>query len=127
VDIKVHKTTGVLSDECHACLKCVAVCPEPDTLYLSAAKKSAVLQPALYAVIICLLFIGASVIGRLTGHWQTSISNAEYSFHVAQLDTPFYQHNRGQVPVYNKDAWMLMMDRIKKSGRAWRKGQRLRD
>jgi hypothetical protein len=80
-----------------------------------------------YALIICLLFIGASVIGRLTGHWQTSISNAEYSFHVAQLDTPFYQHNRGQVPVYNKDAWMLMMDRIRKSGRAWRKGQRLKN
>jgi ferredoxin len=117
----------VLSDECHACLKCVAVCPEPNTLYISAAKRSGVLQPALYALVICLLFIGASAIGRLTGHWQTSISNAEYSFHVAQLDTPFYQHNRGRVPVYNKQAWMIMMERIKKNQKPWRKGQRLWD
>jgi polyferredoxin len=127
VDIKVHNTTGVLSDECHGCLKCVAVCPEKDTLYISAAKRSGILNPLLYAAAICLLFIGGSVIGRWTGHWQTGISNYEYSFHVAHLDTPFYQHNRGQVPVYNKQAWMMMMERIKKSKRAWRGGQRLKD
>ena len=127
VDIKVHKTTGVISDECHGCLKCVAVCPEKNTLYLSTAKRSGILNPLLYAAVICLLFIGGSIIGRWTGHWQTSISNYEYSFHVAHLDTPFYQHNRGQVPVYNKQAWMLMMERIKRSKGAWRKGQRLKD
>ena len=127
VDIKVHKTTGVISDECHACLKCVAVCPEKDTLYFSASTRSGILKPLAYAAAICLLFMGASIFGRLTGHWQTSISNYEYSFHVAHLDTPFYQHNRGQVPVYNKEAWMMMMERIKKSQSAWRKGQRLKN
>jgi ferredoxin len=127
VDIKVHKTTGVISDECHACLKCVAVCPEKNTLYISSATGSGILKPLLYAATICLLFMGGSIIGRLTGHWQTSISNYEYSFHVAHLDTPFYQHNRGQVPIYNKDAWMMMMERIKKAKGAWRKGQRLKN
>jgi len=126
VDIKVHKTTGVISDECHACLKCVAVCPEKDTLYISSAKRSGILEPLLYAAIICLLFMSGSIIGRLTGHWQTEISNYEYSFHTAHLQTPFYQHNRGQVPVYNKDAWMQMMAEIKKSKSAWRKGQESR-
>jgi len=116
VDINVHKTSAVISDECHACLKCVAVCPEKDTLYISSAKKSGMLHPVVYAVTICLFFIGGAVIGRLTGHWQTSISNYEYSFHMAHLETPFYQHNRGQVPVYNKDAWMRMMEEIKKAG-----------
>jgi polyferredoxin len=127
VDIKVHKTAGVISDECHGCLKCVAVCPEKNTLYLSTAKRSGILNPLLYAAVIGLLFIAGSVIGRWTGHWQTSISNYEYSFHVAHLDTPFYQHNRGQVPVYNKQAWMLMMERIKRSKKVWRKGERLKD
>ena len=127
VDIKVHKTTGVISDECHACLKCLAVCPEKNTLYISSATGSGILKPLLYAATICLLFMGGSIIGRLTGHWQTSISNYEYSFHVAHLDTPFYQHNRGQVPIYNKDAWMMMMERIKKAKGAWRKGQRLKN
>jgi len=127
VDIKVHQTKGVISDECHACLKCVAVCPEKDTLYISSGRRSGILKPVLYAAIICLFFLGGSVIGRLTGHWQTSISNNEYSFHIAYLDTPFYQHNRGQVPVYNKQAWMMMMEKIKTSKGAWRKGQRLKD
>jgi polyferredoxin len=126
VDIKVHKTGSVISDECHACLKCVAVCPEKDTLYFSAAQRSGILNPLLYAFVISLIFMGASVVGRLTGHWQTHISNQEYSFHMAHLHTPFYQHNRGQVPVYNKDAWLRMMSEIRKSGRTWRKGQRLK-
>ena len=127
VDIKVHKTKSVISDECHACLKCVAVCPEKDTLYFSASTRSGILKPLVYAATICLLFMGGSIIGRLTGHWQTRISNYEYSFHVAHLDTPFYQHNRGQVPVYNKRAWMEMMDRVKKTRSAWQKGQRLKN
>jgi polyferredoxin len=127
VDIKVHKTTGVISDECHACLKCVAVCPEKDTLYISSGTRSGILKPLFYAAAIFLLFMGGSIIGRLTGHWQTSISNNEYSFHVAHLQTPFYQHNRGQVPVYNKEAWLRMMEEIKKSKGAWQKGQRLKN
>jgi polyferredoxin len=126
-EISVHQTRSVISDECHACLRCVAVCPEKDTLYLSSSPRSGILKPALFAATICLLFAAGSIIGRLTGHWQTGVSNSEYSFHIAHLDTPFYQHNRGQVPVYNKQAWMMMMEKIKASKSAWRKGQRLKE
>ena len=116
VDIKVHKTTSVISDECHACLQCLAVCPEKDTLYISAARRRAILKPLAYAVIVGMLFVGGSMIGRLTGNWQTGISNYEYLFHVKNLDMPFYQHNRGQTPVYNKEAWLRMMQKIRESG-----------
>jgi len=116
VDIKVHKTTSVISDECHACLKCVAVCPEKDTLYISASRRYGILKPLAYAVMICILFVGASLIGRLTGNWQTGISDREYLFHVQNMDMPFYQHNRGQVPNYNKDAWLRMMEKIRETG-----------
>lgn len=116
VDIKVHKTTSVISDECHACLKCVAVCPEKDTLYISASRRKGILKPLAYAVMICMLFAGGSLIGRVAGYWQTGISNQEYLFHVKNLDMPFYQHNRGQVPTYNKDTWLQMMRKIRESG-----------
>jgi polyferredoxin len=116
VDIKVHKTTSVISDECHACLKCVAVCPEKDTLYISASRRNGILKPLAYAVMICMLFVGGSLIGRLTGNWQTGISNREYLFHVKNMDMPFYQHDRGQVPNYNKEAWLRMMEKIRASG-----------
>jgi len=65
---------------------------------------------------ICMLFVGGSLIGRVTGYWQTSISNHEYLFHVKNLDTAFYQHNRGEVPGYNKDAWLRMMKKIRETG-----------
>jgi polyferredoxin len=113
VDIKVHKTACVISDECHACLKCVSVCPEPDTLYISASRQSAMIKPWVYAAVIILLFLGGSMLGRTTGHWQTDISTNEYLFHIRHLDLPFYQHSRGQIPDYNKEAWLRMMKKIR--------------
>ena len=115
VDIKVHKASSVISDECHACLKCVAACPEKDTLYLSATTRRVKLKPWVYAAAICLLFIGGSLAGRLAGHWQTGISNNEYLFHVRNLDRPFYRHNRGEVPAYNKEAWLRMLEKIRQA------------
>ena len=116
VDIKVHKTSRVISDECHACLQCVAVCPEKDTLYISATRRNGIVKPLAYAMMVCMLFVGGSLIGRLTGNWQTGISNYEYLFHVKNMDMPFYQHNRGQTPDYNKEAWLRMMKKIRQSG-----------
>jgi len=116
VDIRVHKTTSVISDECHACLKCVAVCPEKDTLYISATRRNGIVKPLAYALIVCMLFVGGSLIGRLTGNWQTGISNHEYLFHVKNMDMPFYQHNRGETPAYNKEAWLRMMNKIREAG-----------
>jgi polyferredoxin len=116
VDIQVHKASCVISDECHACLKCVSVCPEKDTLYISALRRKTILKPWVYAAAICLLFIGGSVAGRITGKWQNSISNSEYLFHVKHLGMPIYQHNRGQVPDYDKEAWLRMMKAIREAG-----------
>ena len=115
VDIKVHEKSCVHSDDCHACLKCVSVCPEKDTLYISASKRNAILKPWAYATAICLLFIGGPLTGGITGHRQTGISNIEYLLHIRNLDMPFYQHNRGQVPDYNKEAWLRMMKKIREN------------
>ena len=56
----------------------------------------------------------------MTGYWQTGISNNEYLFHVRNLDMPFYQHNRGEVPAYNKEAWLRMMKKIRETQGAMR-------
>jgi polyferredoxin len=112
-DIKIHKTSCVISDECHACLRCVTACPERDTLYISASRRKAILKPWMYAAAICLLFIGGSLTGKMTGYWQTSISDNEYLFHVRHLGLPIYQHNRGRVPDYNRAAWLRMMQKLR--------------
>ena len=64
-----------MSDECHACLKCVSVCPEKNTPYLSSLKQSDVIKPWIYVVTIISLFLGGSLLAGVTGYWQTGISN----------------------------------------------------
>jgi polyferredoxin len=113
VDIQVHKTDCVISDECHACLKCVSVCPEQDTLYISASRRNGMIKPWVYATIISLLFLGGSTLGRITGLGQTGISTNEYLFHIRHLNLPLYQHSRGQIPAYNKEAWLRMMKELR--------------
>jgi len=36
----------------------------------------------------------------LTGRWQNGISQEEYLRRIQNLESPLYQHNRGQVPNY---------------------------
>ena len=116
VDIKVHQTSVVRSDECHACLNCISVCPEKETVFLSASKKIGRIRPWIYAVLIGVIFLGSSIAGRASGHWKNAISTHEYLFHVRHIDLPIYQHNRGQVPGYDKAAWFTMLNRLKASG-----------
>jgi polyferredoxin len=124
VDVQVHKTAAVLSDECHACLKCVSECPEKDTLYISALQRNGIVKPWIYAAAICLLFVGGSMAGRITGYWQTGISTHEYLFHARHLNMPVYQHSRGQIPAYNKEAWLKMMAQIRNTGQHQSKSSR---
>jgi hypothetical protein len=73
------------------------------------------IKPWVYAAAIILLFLGGSMLGRTTGHWQTDISTNEYLFHIRHLNLPFYQHSRGQIPDYDKEAWLRMMKKIKEA------------
>ena len=82
----------------------------------TVTRRKAILKPWVYATVVCLLFIGGPLAARMTGNWQTGISNNEYLFHVRNLDMPFYQHNRGQTPAYNKKAWLRMMQKIRELG-----------
>jgi len=116
VDIKVHQTSVVRSDECHACLNCISACPEKATVFLSVSKKNGRIRPWVYVVLIGLIFWGSSVTSRATGYWKTAISTHEYLFHVRHINLPIYQHNQGQVPGYDKSAWLSMLNRLKASG-----------
>lgn len=100
MNIKVHKENTVLSDECNACLRCVEVCPVENTLTFSVTKSKGRLRPAAYAFAIILLFLGGSIIARLSGVWQNNIPTQEYRYHIKHLHDPSYFHNRGQVPDY---------------------------
>ena len=100
-DIRVHKTSRVWSDECTNCLECVAVCPVKDTLEVRARGRR--ITPPAVAGLVVAVFLAVTGIAMATGHWQNNISREEYLFRFGRLDSPMYQHARGQVPAYGPE------------------------
>jgi polyferredoxin len=98
--ILVHKAGRVRSDECTACMECVAACPVIDTLELRASKAGAALPAPVLAALVVGLFVAVTGMAMLTGHWQNSIGKEEYQRRFKELNSPLYQHNRGEVPAY---------------------------
>ena len=98
--IKVHTVTRVWSDECMSCLDCLAVCPVKDTLAMQASTKTAPVPSWVFAILVGGVFVGIIGLAMLTGHWQNEISQAEYQKRFQELNSPLYQHFRGEVPRY---------------------------
>jgi polyferredoxin len=98
--IAVHKATRVFSDECTGCLECVAVCPVKDTLAMRSSKTSAAVHSWVFALLVAGVFVGITGLAMLSGHWQNGVSRAEYQKRFQELNSPLYQHFRGQVPDY---------------------------
>jgi len=46
------------------------------------------------------VFVALTGMAMLTGFWQNGISQEEYLRRFDNLDSPLYQHFRGQVPAY---------------------------
>lgn len=103
--INVHTAKTIYSDECHACLHCVDVCPVEDTLYLSATRRKFQIPRRAYAWAIILLFIVGTSLARIFGVWDNSISDEEYQYHIRNLNGPAYYHNQGEVSDYDEEKW----------------------
>ncbi len=98
--ITVHKAGRVWSDECMSCLECVQVCPVKETLQLRVSKESRAMNTWVFGSLVVGVFVAVTGLAVLTGHWQNGISREEYQRRFQQLDSPLYQHSRGDVPEY---------------------------
>jgi len=76
--IMISRKTAVISDECFACGKCVDVCPEEDTLFISLPKRRVKLPPWAIACMVVIIFLGGSFLARGTGLWHSGVSNQAY-------------------------------------------------
>jgi polyferredoxin len=101
--INVHKVKRVWSDECTACLACVQVCPVKDTLDLRAGLMNKKIPQRAFAALVVGFFIAITGAAMLLGHWQNGISKEEYLQHFQNINSPLYQHNRGEVPAYESN------------------------
>lgn len=72
----MHKER-VCSEECIGCLRCVSSCPKPEALQLRL-KGGKVVPGVLFAALVVVMFIGGTLLGRVTGNWHTSIDKADY-------------------------------------------------
>jgi polyferredoxin len=81
--IDVMKAERVSSAECIGCLRCVSNCPKPEALQLRM-KGGKVVSGIAMAAAVVVIFVGASILGRATGHWHSSIDKAEYQRLITQ-------------------------------------------
>ncbi|MBA4312965.1 MAG: ferredoxin [Chlorobiaceae bacterium] len=99
-NIKVHKVNKVWSDECMNCLACVQVCPVKNTLDIRTPITKTHVPNWIFGILIIGVFVAITGLAMLTNNWHNQILKAEYQKRFKELDTPLYQHNRGQVPEY---------------------------
>src|SRR5689334_5145944 len=96
-NIKVHKAGTVMSDECMACLACVAVCPVKETLDVRTSLTATRVPGWVFGALVAGIFVAVTGLAILTGHWQNAIGPDEYRKRFQNLDSPLYQHAEGHV------------------------------
>jgi len=98
--INVHKARRVWSDECMSCYICVEACPVKNTLVMSAKRNGKSIPSSVFGILVVVVFIAITGLAMLTDHWQNGISKEEYAKRIQNIESPLYQHNRGQVSNY---------------------------
>ncbi len=74
--IDVRHKVRVHSPECTGCLTCVSRCPEPGTLQMAFWNRP--VPGVVFVGVVVLLFSAGVLAGMLSGHWQTSLTYADY-------------------------------------------------
>jgi len=68
----------VTSAECIGCWRCIAHCRAYGALEMKLTGSRVAVPGLLFAVLVVVMFWGGTMAGKMTGHWQTSISLQEY-------------------------------------------------
>jgi polyferredoxin len=77
-NIEVHVHSSVSSPECTGCLTCVSHCPEEGVLAMRPVFWTRPLSIWFFPAVVILIFATGIAAGMLSGHWQTSLSYADY-------------------------------------------------
>jgi polyferredoxin len=88
--IPVSSRPSIMSVECTGCLGCVAVCPIEGALQVHVGRRP--VSPVAYAAAVAGLFLAGYVGARVSGTWQTGISDAEYVQRIQEIRSSKYGH-----------------------------------
>jgi len=104
--LPVHAMHRVTSIECTGCQDCVMACPVPACLNVRPPlTRRWLLRPAVAATFALVVYLGIVGGFRITGHWHTSITEAEYQQRLPEVGSGVYTHPGGyQVTRLEDDA-----------------------
>lgn len=77
--LPVHQKEAVRSPECTGCLTCVASCPEREVLRMAPPLWRRPLPVWAFPALALLVFAAGIGAGMATGHWQSSLTPADYA------------------------------------------------
>ncbi len=91
--LPVAERTSIRSPECSGCLDCINTCPVKETLTLeTAGPRKKVWSATGLAIAIGLSFSVSIYTARITGHWQSRLSLAEFQHLIKRIDSPQMTH-----------------------------------
>ena len=96
--LSVHAMTRVASVECTSCQDCVAACPVKGCLAVRPPRVEPGrwrLRPALAVALAVGVYLGVVTAFRLSGHWRSGVSGAEYARRLPEIESPLYTHVGG--------------------------------
>lgn len=76
--LEVHFSIAVSSPECTGCLTCVDNCPEQNVLVMQPVFWKRPLPVWVFPTVVVLMYMTGIGAGMVSGHWQTSLSYADY-------------------------------------------------
>ena len=88
--LPVEQKPRVVSPECTGCLTCVSHCPAKGALNISFSAKKR-LNPAVFVLLLAVIFFGSLGIGKLAGKWDSSVTYGDYQRlipHAVSLEHP---------------------------------------
>jgi polyferredoxin len=86
--LRVDKLVTIRSAECTGCLECTAACPAQGALAISVglgmARRN--VRPWAIAAGVALLFLGTVVCVKISGHWDSAVTNMQYQQVISNAD-----------------------------------------
>ena len=78
VYIPVMQKKRVHSPECIGCWRCISHCRAEGALSMSLTGGKIAISGIIFACLVLIIFIGGTCAGKITGHWNSAVTSAEY-------------------------------------------------